>query len=202
MTKFDIIVLGLLALSGVVGFVRGAIREVVALTALVAAALIAILGLPAYAPFAQDVVRQGWLGSAVGLVLVFVAAYVALRLIGAFLARQVQQTHILGVLDRTVGLFIGLVRGLVVLGALFLMFNAATPRDLQPAWITGAATWPLAGNMGRLLEALAPKGMDIAGRLKPAFSRAAGEASRDRSTTEGYEAQTRREIDDLVEKSR
>ena len=79
-------------------------------------------------------------------------------------------------------------RGLIVLGALFLMFDAATPQDLRPAWITGARTWPLAANMGRLLRSAAPSGLDIAGRLEPAFDRAIGEASGDRSTTDGYEA--------------
>ena len=86
------------------------------------------------------------------------------------------------------------------------MFNAATPKDLQPRWIVGATTWPLAQNMGRLLTAVAPKGLDIAGRLKPAFDRAlhtaAHDALDDRLKSEGYDARQRREIEDLVEKSR
>ena len=53
---------------------------------------------------------------------------------------------------------------------------------------TGARTWPIASNMGRLLETLAPQGLDVAGRLKPAFDRAVGEGSGDRTTTDGYEA--------------
>jgi membrane protein required for colicin V production len=68
------------------------------------------------------------------------------------------------------------------------MFNAATPQDLRPKWITGAQTWPLAQSMGSLIQRLAPQGLDLAGRLKPAFDRAVGNASGDRSTTDGYEA--------------
>ena len=118
----------------------------------------------------------------------FGVAFIALRLIGAGIARQVQNTQMLGFLDRSLGLLIGLGRGLIVLGALYLLFNAATPEDLRPRWITGARTWPIASNMGRLLETLAPQGLDVAGRLKPAFDRAVGEGSGDRSTTDGYEA--------------
>jgi membrane protein required for colicin V production len=128
--------------------------------------------------------------------------YVVLRLVGAGVARRIHGTDVLGALDRTVGLAIGLVRGLVVLGALYLMFNAATPVDIRPHWITGARTWPLAADMGRLIEALAPKGLDAAGRLKPVFVRAVSEPSGDRTTTEGYDARERGRIDDLVEKSR
>jgi membrane protein required for colicin V production len=135
-----------------------------------------------------------------------VVVYVVLRLVGAAIARRVQETQFLGTLDRSIGLAIGLARGLIVLGALNLMFNAATPKDLQPHWIVGSTTWPLAQNMGRMLSALAPKGLDIAGRLKPAFDRAlhssGHDALDDRLKSEGYDARQRREIEDLVEKSR
>lgn len=188
MTQFDFLVLGLLGISAAVGFARGAVREVFALAALVVAAGLAILGLPVFAPMVRDVVQPGWLGTAAALVLVFVVAFVALRLIGAGIARHVQNTQMLGFLDRSLGLLIGLGRGLIVLGALYLMFNAATPEDLRPRWMTGAQTWPIAGNMGRLLESFAPQGLDVAGRLRPAFDRAVGEGSGDRTATDGYEA--------------
>jgi membrane protein required for colicin V production len=201
-TQFDIIVFVLLAISAAVGFSRGAVREVFALVALVAAAAIAIFGLPYSTPLIRKVVHPDWLGMAAALVLVFVVTFIVLRLIGGGIARQVQGTAFVGALDRSVGLAIGLARGLIVLGALNLMFNAATPPDLQPHWITASTTWPLAQNMGRALTALAPKGLDIAGRLKPAFDRVVRDVSGDRMTTDGYDARQRDKIDDLVEKSR
>ncbi|HVI32967.1 CvpA family protein [Phenylobacterium sp.] len=202
MTQLDFIVLGLLAISAAVGFARGAAREIAALFALVAAALLAIFGLPVAAPIVREVVKPGWLGTAAALILVFVVSYVALRLIGAMVARRIQRTDLLGALDRSVGLLIGLARGLLVLGALYLMFNAATPKDLQPRWITEATTWPLARNMGNFLTALAPRGLDIAGRLGPAFDKAIRDGTGDRTVTDGYEAPQRSEPEDLVEKSR
>lgn len=185
MTQFDFLVLALLGISAAIGFARGAVREIFALMALVVAAGLAVFGLPAFGPMVKKVVQPDWLGTIATLVVVFAVAFVALRLIGAGLARSVQKTQMLGFLDRSLGLLIGLGRGLIVLGALFLMFNAATPEDLRPQWITGARTWPLATNMGRVLDELAPKGLDVAGRLKPAFDRA---VSGDNSTTDGYDA--------------
>ena len=206
MTQFDIIVLILLGISAAVGFARGAVLEVVSLVALVAAAAFAIFGLPISAPAARKLIHPDWLATAAALLVVFVVSYLVLRMLGAAIAAQIQQTRFVGALDRSVGLAIGLARGLIVLGALDLMFNAATPKDLQPRWIVGATTWPLAQNMGRLLTAMAPKGLDIAGRLKPAFNRAlhtaAHDALDDRLKSEGYDARQRSEIEDLVEKSR
>lgn len=202
LTQFDLIVLGLLAVSGIVGFMRGAVREIVALAALVGAAGLAIFSLPITAPIVREVVKPGWLGTVAALVLVFLATYILLRLLGGAVARQVHSADVLGALDRSVGLAIGLGRGLVVLGALFLMFNAATPQDIRPKWITEATTWPLASNMGRLLQTLAPQGLDIAGKLKPAFDRAVRDGSRDRTTTDGYEAAHPGANDDPAEMSR
>lgn len=188
MTQLDFIVLALLGVSAAIGFSRGAVREIFALVALVVAAGLALFGLPVFTPMARGMVGPGWLSSATALVGVFVVTFVALRLIGAGIARQVQNTRMLGFLDRSLGLLIGLARGMIVLGALYLAFNAATPQDLRPQWITGARTWPVAGNMGRLLEHLVPRGLDLAGRMKPAVDRAVRDASGDRTATEGYEA--------------
>src|SRR5207253_1397245 len=110
MTQFDILVLILLGVSAAVGFSRGAVREIAALLALVFAAGLAVFGLPVFGPFVRKAVHPDWLGTVAAIVLVFVVAFIALRLIGAGVARAVQQTQGLGFLDRSLGLLIGLGR--------------------------------------------------------------------------------------------
>jgi len=200
-TKFDVIVLILLLLSAAVGWMRGAVREVAALVALVGAGFLAVFGLPTTAPVAQHVIHTRWLAAVVALVVVFAVLYIVLRLMGAGIAQRVQRAHLLGGLDRMAGLAIGFARGLAVLGVLYLMFTATTPEDLRPHWITGSVTWPAARAMGRLLEELAPKGLDLAGRLKPAFEHAVGARPGDRSDAGSYDARQRGGSDEL-EKSR
>lgn len=206
LTQFDVIVLVLLAISAAIGFARGAMMEIVSLFALVAAAAVAVFGLHVSAPVVRKMIHPDWLGTTAALVGVFIVVYILLRMTGALVVRQLQQAEFMGVLDRSLGLALGLGRGLIVLGALNLMFNAATPQDLRPHWIVGSTTWPLAQNMGKALTALAPRGMDIAGRLKPAFDRAwrgaRHDAVDDRLKSEGYDARQRSEIEDLVERSR
>lgn len=206
MTQFDFIVIAGLLISAGFGFLRGAAREIAALVALVAAAAMAIFGLPMSVRFAHRFLHSDWMAATAALIGGFLLAYLVLRLLFGAVVNQVRQTSFLGALDRSVGLLIGLARGLLVLGALDLAFNAATPQDIQPHWIVGSKTWPLAQNMGRLVKALAPKGMDIAGRVKPAFDRAVHGAERkaidDRLKSDGYDARQRGEIEDLVEKSR
>ena len=188
MTQFDLFVLGLIGISGFVGFTRGAIREIAAFAALIAAAGIAVFGLPVFAPIFRTFIHPDWLGSVAALLGVFMITFIALRMIAAGIARQIQSVQILGFLDRSLGLAIGLGRGLIVLGALYLLFAAATPEDLRPPWITGARTWPTAVRMGEVLRALTPRGLDLAGQLKPALDRAVREGSGDKTTTGVYEA--------------
>jgi membrane protein required for colicin V production len=206
LTQFDIIVLILLLISAGVGFARGALLEIVSLVALVVAALAAVFGLPAAVPVVQKVIHLEWLATAAALVLIFVVVFASIRMVGAVIAHRLQETYFLGTLDRSLGLALGLIRGLIVLGALELMFVAATPESLQPHWILGSSTWPLAKTMGHLDAALAPQGLDIAARLKPAFDKALHDAKHDaiddRLKSEGYDARQRREIENLVEKSR
>jgi membrane protein required for colicin V production len=202
-SKLDYIIIGLLLISAIVGFARGAAREVAAMVALLGASAAAVFGLKYAGPVATHVLHTHWLAVVAALVVVFGVTCLFLRLVGAWVARRIHGTNVLGALDRTVGLLIGLVRGLVVLGALYLMFNAATPADLQPKWITRAKSWPLAAHMGRLEEALAPRGLDLAGRLKPTLVRAVSDPSGDRSATEGYDARHRGEVERfVVERSR
>ena len=75
LTQFDIIVLILLLISAGVGFARGAMREIIALVALVVGAMVAIFTLSESAPIARKFIHPDWLGLA-GLISLEVAVMV------------------------------------------------------------------------------------------------------------------------------
>lgn len=203
LTLFDIVALALLFVSGLFGFFRGAVREMVTVLAFVLAAMAAAFGLRFSGPVMRKLMEPDWTGNVAAVVIVFVVAYVALRLAGGGFARRVQASSTLGGLDRTIGLGFGLVRAIVVLAAFTLMFNYATPPERIPAWMSNAALYPLTTRVGEVLKAFAPKGMDMAGRLKPAIEGAVSEGLDDRRAPgAGYDARQRGRLDDLVENSR
>lgn len=198
MTQFDYLALAVILVSAVAGWMRGAAREMVTVVSFLLAAMIAFFALRYSGPIARRAMDPDWAGDVVAVAGMFLVAYIALRLLGAGLARKVQATDVLGTLDRTVGVGFGLIRALIVLGGFNLLFNAATPPERIPRWISGAALYPMTTAAGQMLKAFAPKGMDVAGRLKPAFN----QAERDKADDGGYDARERNRIDDLVEKSR
>jgi membrane protein required for colicin V production len=201
-TQFDFLVIALLVVSAAVGFARGASREMVTVLAFVLAAMSALFGLRYSGPPMRAAIHPGWAADVVAVAVVFLVVYILLRLIGAALVRRIHATEVIGTLDRTVGLGFGLIRALIILGAFNLLFNAATPPERVPHWISGAKLYPLTTAAGRILTAFAPKGMHLAGRLKPTFDHALSEGVGDRTRHESYDARERSEINDLVEKSR
>jgi membrane protein required for colicin V production len=209
-TLFDIIALLILGVSLLVGFVRGALREVTTVVALIIALFIALFTLRFTAPPARAAVHPAWAATAVALVLVLLAAYVTLRMLAAAVTRRVHQTQVLGVADRAIGGGFGLVRGLMVLGLFNLLFHAVTPPEQAPAWITEAKLYPLSQAAAAALRVLAPKGLAMARKLTPSITSAVKNdgADTERQSDSGqlggsvYGARARKTSADLGETSR
>lgn len=214
MTLFDVIAGLILLVSVLVGFARGALREVTTVVALVVAAFVAIFGLRITGPLARAAIHPSWAATVAALLIVFLAVYVLVRVFGGSLTRGVHSISALGGVDRGVGTAIGLVRGLLALGVLMLAFNMVTPREREPAWITTAALYPLSQGAANVLRSLAPRGSALAQRLKPAIEHAVETGASDQpaeppssarsgqSGEIGYSGAARQGLDDVVEKSR
>ena len=168
MTRFDVAVLAVFAISALIGIARGATRELTTMFAFVASAAIAILALRFTGPVARHVIHATWLANAAAVIAMFIGLYIALRLIGGVLTRGVKSTVLSGP-DRLAGGAVGAVRAWVVVGALALLLDAVTPIERMPPWITGARTYPLVTAAAGSLRALAPRGMKIAKAALPAI---------------------------------
>jgi membrane protein required for colicin V production len=208
LTLFDTIALVVLVVSVLIGLVRGAMRELIAVVAFTLSVTLALAALRFTGPLAAKAVHSPWIAKAVAIAVVFIGAYIALRVIGAALARKVRGVQGLDAADRAVGGVYGVVRGLAFLGIFYLAFSAAIPADRMPSWISDAVSYPIARASGLVLSAAAPEVFATAGRLTPAIrkalqSRASGAQSSDAGQTggNGYDAPARKGLDDVAEKS-
>ncbi len=198
MTPFDLIALLILAGSIGIGFVRGGAREAVTVVASILAVVIAIVGLRVSGPLARHVIHVAFLANAVAILVVFALAYAALVLIGRRLARRIPGAESASRADKLVGAGFGLVRGIVALGVLFLLFTVATPPERTPGWVKHAALYPLSRAAGHVLIALGPEGSAVAHKVVGG----SGGGSSSVSDGPGYDAASRKSVDDLVEKTR
>lgn len=181
-TQFDLIAIAVLAISGLIGFARGALRELTTVVAFVAAALLSLLVLRLSGGLMRHWLHPAWVGNVTALLAGFVIAYMAIRLIGAAITRKAHEIGGLGQLDRVLGLGIGLARGFVLLGLFQLVFTAATPREKMPHWISDAALYPAATDSAAALKALEPEGLAVAGKLAPALKQAVADGANDRTS--------------------
>jgi membrane protein required for colicin V production len=206
-TNLDYILGAVLLISAIVGFIRGATREVVAVVAFIAAVVVAIVALRFTAPPLLAMFDAEWIAKAVALLATFLAVYIALRLLGGAVTKKIHATH-LGAIDRAVGLGFGLVRALVILGLFNLVFHAATPPERTPRWVVDAQLYPLTAFCAEVLTALAPRGAEMFDKVAPALGETIADSgdtpphsAKDKRNATGYDARDRKALDDLVEKS-
>ena len=205
MTPFDIIAGLLLLVSGVTGWVRGASRELTSALSFIFAAAIALFGLRVSGPIFRSLMDPDWAATAAAILVVFVVFFLIFRLVGGRLTASLRETSA-GTLDRAVGAVFGLIRATVILGVFSLLLHLATPPDRMPHWVEDSIFYPLSEASGAVLKVFAPKGKALAGKLAPAIRDAVHESgdntSGEKSSGKGYDKDQRRDLDDLVEKSR
>jgi membrane protein required for colicin V production len=194
-TQFDWIAIAILAVSGLIGFARGALRELVTIIAFVLAVAIALFALRFTGPLARHWLHPSWVGNVAALLAGFLVSYIAIRIVGAGLTRRIHDVGALGTIDRVAGVGIGLIRGFVILGVFQMVFSAATPRERMPQWISHAAFYPAATDSAAVLKALEPEGLALAGKLAPTLKQAVadgGEDDRDQTVADRREAEKAR----------
>jgi len=163
LTLFDIVAGLLVLVSALIGFSRGAVQEVVTLVSFTLAAMAAVFLLPISNPIAHTLVHPAWASKVVAIIVVFIIAYIALRIAGGAISAALHSQVALGVLDRSLGFVLGAGRGLVALGLFCLVFAAVTPRFLQPPWIVTSPLYGVGRASGAMIASLAPSGLKAVG---------------------------------------
>jgi membrane protein required for colicin V production len=128
----DFVIIGIIALSAIIGLARGLIREVLALGVWIAALLAAWFF---YRPVAVQL--EPWLDTpslqmGAAVVIIVLAVLIAGAILGWILSTLVEKTGLTGT-DRLLGLVFGAGRGAVVV-ALLVFLASLTPIIEDPWW--------------------------------------------------------------------
>ena len=172
MSLFDLAAGLVLIISVLVGWIRGAAREVATVAALIIAAIVALFALRLSGPVARHALHTPWLANVAAILIVFAAVYILLRVMAGALTRRIHQTSTLGGLDRLIGAGFGAARALVLLGLVNLIINAIMPADRMPTWISGAMLYPVSSLSASALKAFAPNGVNLAKQVYPVVGKA------------------------------
>jgi len=151
----DILVIGILLISGAFAYARGFVHEVLSIAAWIGAVFATLYGTPVLEHFTLQFIEDPFIASLVTYIVVFIIALTILSITTRRISRSVKESA-LGPLDRALGFLFGLVRGAVIVALVWIGYAWMTPPDEQPEWIYEARTIPLIIQGADMLKALAP----------------------------------------------
>jgi membrane protein required for colicin V production len=163
LTAFDVAVLLIIGVSGLLALVRGATREALTMAAWVGALVVAYYGFGYVRELAHTTIEVDWVADVVALAVVFAVPLIAFKTVASVLAEHVSERGF-GMADRTLGMVFGLVRGAAIVCALYLGFVVLIRPEVQPEWVTEAALLPYVQDGADLLQDLLPAHAEEAGR--------------------------------------
>ncbi len=209
MTLFDAGVIGTVVLLGLICFLLGFTRVILGIAGWIGAAIVTLYGFSMVQPIARAHIDIALLADVVAGFALFVVALIVINLFTHTIARAVSGSP-LRMLDKTLGLVLGLAIGSVGVCVAFLLLNPlARPQGgAPPVWMQQSKTLPVIEWGARTLRSLAPS--DMRGRVPsvPRDAADAGEMERRLLTPAtkappaapagGYTDEQRQELDRLI----
>lgn len=133
MTEFDYVVLAILGCSGLLGFIRGFLKESFSLIAYIAAGYAAVMWGPSALPWFLSLFENYYVSAALAYAVVFIAVLLLVGLINLTLSSMISYAG-LGPADSGLGLIFGLVRGLIIILIVVILLGY-TDFPQQPWWV-------------------------------------------------------------------
>ncbi len=153
----DLIIVAIIAVSGLLAFARGLVREVLSIVAWVGAAIITLYGIPYVRPYVGMFVHQDQIiVDVVGGTIIFILMLVVLSLASVSVARQVKDSQ-LNALDRSLGFVFGVGRGMVLICLSYMVIVWSLPPADHPKALREARTLPFIETGTELLKGLVPE---------------------------------------------
>lgn len=140
----DLVVLAIVAVSALVAFLRGFVREALGIGAWVGAGLVAWWAFPYSQPQARAlIVGYPELADLAAYAVVFVVALILLSIVAGMLGGLVRGS-LLGGIDRTLGLVFGLARGAAIVVAAYVALSIVVPPEHWPPPLLQSRSLPYA----------------------------------------------------------
>ena len=169
MTAADLIILGVILLSGVLAMTRGLTREVFSILSWAFAALATLflyeplepLGVSTFS-FLPTTLAQGLTGVLIFVIVLLQASFVTMKLTEKLRGKEP------GSFDGTAGFLFGLIRGYIIVCLGFLFYSWLAETDREPDWLADSALRPVIDKTNEAFEGLVGQSQEhVPEALKP-----------------------------------
>lgn len=154
LTVFDVVVVLLVGLLALGGLARGFVGEIVSLLAWVAGIVAVRLFYTPAKAFAANLTGTEAGGAIAALVVLFLAGFLTVRIIGDKLSAGTKSS-LIGPIDRVLGLGFGAAKGVLAAALIFvvanMIFDTIDPGEPSPEWLAKARTAPTLAMISRTL---------------------------------------------------
>ncbi len=154
LTAFDVVVGILVVLLAFGGLARGFVGEIVSLLAWVAGIFAVRLFYTPAKALAANLTGTEAGGAILALVVLFLAGFLLVRIIGDKLSAGTKSS-LIGPIDRVLGLGFGAAKGVLAAALIFLMtnlvFDTIDPGEPSPEWLAKARTAPTLAMISKTL---------------------------------------------------
>lgn len=206
LTAFDVAVLVIIGLSIILAFGRGFATVALSLLAWVATILAVVFAGELITPYLRPYVEPEWLADTVTYSVLFVGGLMILKWLAGLIGTAIKKSPV-GFLDRSLGALFGLVRGMVLVSALYFGFTKLVPGE-EPVWIENAQTKPLVAWGSEMLASIVG---DVLGKEPGDFGNDYLEKAKEAATSQfvdevleeqagKYGEEAREKLEDLLEK--
>lgn len=155
----DLIILGVLLISGLLALMRGFVRELLHILAWIAAAVIAVKAFPYAQPVVAQYLQPELLANLATGAGIFVVSLVILVYVFSTISKRVKESDV-GVIDRGLGFLFGLARGVLVVALAYLVLVQFLPADESeepPSWVAESRGLPYVAKSAEFLASVAPE---------------------------------------------
>src|SRR5437667_2967123 len=154
-TILDLVLLGVMLISGLLAMVRGFMREILSIAAWGAAALVTLYAFSKLMPSAKAYFGSDTIATVVVVAGTFIGTLIVVSVITVRISDMILDSRI-GALDRTLGFLFGLGRGLLILVVAYQFFIWLVPDKQRPDWVSGAKSRTVLDGTGQWLMSLLP----------------------------------------------
>ncbi len=205
LTIFDTVILFIIGFSLIRGIMRGFTTELLKLISWFGALLITLYGIAFGASdFARRFIQPDSLADIVALGVLFFTSFILLRYLAGKIGERVKDSPI-GILDRSLGALFGLVRGLVVVAAGYLLLDFFLTDKTMDDWAEDAQTRPLVSYSAQMLATIVPdivkkaKDFEAENSILEGIKKNAPTPSELATKGQGYTEEMRNKLENILE---
>ena len=152
----DLVVVGIVVLSGLFAFLRGFLRELLVLMSWIVSGVVTYFGLPHLQPFARSLINIELIADVVGGLAIFLTMLVTLSILAHIASRPIHSSD-LQPLNRSLGFLFGVFRGALIVSGLWLAVDYFVPAKDWPDLLTEARTMPLVEKGAGIIAGVIPE---------------------------------------------